>query len=97
MAPKPEYRWCVYILQSTSTTSLYTGISSDVVRRVQAHNSNKGAKFTRGKGPWKVAYMQGPLKKGDALRRELEIKAMTRAKKLELLREDFSLRLAPQD
>jgi len=85
MAPKPEYRWCVYILQSTSTTSLYTGITTDPIKRVAAHNSGKGAKFTRGKGPWKVAYMHGPLTQGDALRMELEIKKLSREAKLKLI------------
>ena len=54
--------------------TLYTGISKDIDRRINLHNSGKGAKFTRGRGLWQLTYSEGPFEHGDALRREMEIK-----------------------
>ena len=48
-------RWCVYILRCKGG-SLYTGISNDVKKRVKAHNSGKGAKYTKMNGPVKLIY-----------------------------------------
>ena len=63
----------VYIIKNKKNI-LYTGITKDIVRRINEHNIGKGAKFTRGRGPWKLIYTEGPLKHGDAIRREIEIK-----------------------
>jgi len=63
----------VYIIQNKKNT-LYTGITKDIARRIDEHNNGKGAKFTRGRGPWKLTYKEGPFLHGDALRRENEIK-----------------------
>ena len=46
----------------------------DIDRRINEHNSGKGAKFTRGRGLWQLTYSEGPFEQGDALRREMEIK-----------------------
>lgn len=79
-----EKQWYVYILRCRDHT-LYTGITDDVTRRLEQHNSGKGAKYTRGRGPVELIYQETLPTKGDALRRELAIKAMTRAQKLELI------------
>lgn len=63
----------VYVLRNGAGT-LYTGIAKDVEARLGAHNSGKGARFTRGRGPWAVAHVEGPLAHGDALRREAALK-----------------------
>ena len=63
----------VYVIKNPANT-LYTGIAKDIERRINEHNSGKGAKFTRGRGPWQQAYSEGPFKHGDALRREIEMK-----------------------
>ncbi|MFN4282663.1 MAG: GIY-YIG nuclease family protein [Alphaproteobacteria bacterium] len=63
----------VYVLRNGGGT-LYTGIAKDVDARCDAHNTGKGARFTRGRGPWSVAHVEGPLAHGDALRREAALK-----------------------
>jgi putative endonuclease len=76
-------RWIVYILECADDT-LYTGITNDMPRRLAAHESGKGAKYTRGRGPYKILHIETLASRGEALRREAEIKAMPRADKLEL-------------
>ncbi len=67
--------WYVYVIVNASRIA-YTGIAADVTARLAQHNGEKrgGAKFTRGRGPWRVAHVEGPMTKGDALRREAAIK-----------------------
>lgn len=76
--------YVVYILRCKDD-SLYTGITTNLERRVAVHNSGKGAKYTRGRTPVTPVYWETQPDKGAALRRELEIKALTRAEKLELI------------
>ncbi len=78
--------WYVYILRC-GDGSLYTGITTDVERRLQMHSSGKGAKYTRGRGPLTVVYREQCADHGAALRRELEIKAMTREEKTDMIQE----------
>ena len=73
-----------YILRCRDGT-LYTGTSSDVDRRAAVHNSGKGAKYTRGRGPVEVVYREECADKPAALRREYAIKRLTRAEKLALI------------
>lgn len=87
-----EKQWVVYILQC-GDGSLYTGITDDLSRRLKAHRAGRGAKYTRGRGPLILRYLQRCEDQGAALRREYQIKTMTRAKKLKLCegcREDLS-------
>lgn len=65
--------------------SLYTGITTDVVRRLEEHRSGNGAKYTRGRLPLELVYEEECLNKSSALKRELEIKAMSRVEKLKLI------------
>ena len=65
--------------------SLYTGITTDVARRLAAHQSGKGAKYTRGRGPLTLVYQEELPDKPSALRRELAVKALTREEKLALI------------
>lgn len=74
----------VYILRCADGT-LYTGITDDVERRVAAHNSGKGAKYTRGRGPVEPVYREACPDKPSALRREAAIKRLRRAEKLGLI------------
>jgi putative endonuclease len=64
--------------------SLYTGVSDDVAARLSLHNSGRGAKYTRGRGPLRLCYLEPLSGKGEALRREMEIKALRRSDKLKL-------------
>lgn len=79
-----EQNWNVYILRC-GDGSLYTGISTDVQRRLAEHRSGKGAKYTRSRGPLELVYQEECPDKSAALRRELEIKALPRAEKLKLI------------
>ena len=78
-------KWTVYILRCADNT-LYTGITDDVDRRIALHNDGKGAKYTRGRGPVSICYQEYCEDKGQALRREYEIKAMSREQKLSLIK-----------
>ncbi len=76
--------WSVYILQC-GDGSLYTGIARDVQARLNCHQSGKGAKYTRGRGPLNLVYTENCPGKSAALKRELAIKALSREEKLKLI------------
>lgn len=78
--------WYLYILRC-GDGSLYTGITTDVYRRLAAHRQGKGAKYTRGRGPLELAYQESCGSHSDALRRELAVKALPRAEKERLIQE----------
>ncbi|MBR6444680.1 MAG: GIY-YIG nuclease family protein [Firmicutes bacterium] len=73
----------VYIVEC-SDGSLYTGWTTDVAKRVEAHNSGKGAKYTRSRRPVKLVHYEEFPTKEKALRREAQIKKLTPAKKRQL-------------
>lgn len=74
----------VYIVRCNDDT-LYTGISDNVERRVESHNSKKGAKYTSGRRPVTIVYREECADRSAALKRELAIKKMTRSAKLKLI------------
>lgn len=76
--------WFVYIVEC-SDKSLYTGITSNLERRMTAHASGKGAKYTKHRGPLTLRYTESMDSKGAALRREAAIKALDRTAKLNLI------------
>ena len=78
-------KYFVYILKCADDT-LYTGITNDLENRIESHNSGKGAKYTRGRIPVVLAYKELCGDRASALRREFEIKKLTRAEKLKLIR-----------
>lgn len=78
-----EKQWVLYILQCRDA-SLYTGITDDLQRRLAAHRNGKGAKYTRGRGPLVLRYTEICADHSAALRREYEIKKLTRQQKLQL-------------
>ena len=75
-----ENTWKLYILRCADNT-LYTGITTDVDKRFRTHSSGKGAKYTRGRGPLELVYREKCGDHSTALKRELEIKALTREEK----------------
>lgn len=81
-----EKAWYLYILRCKDGT-LYTGITTDTERRLEAHNSGKGAKYTRGRGPVEMVYREVCPDHSAALKRELEIKGLTRQEKEKLIAE----------
>ncbi len=74
----------IYIVEC-SDGSLYTGYTTDLERRMKAHNSNKGAKYTRGRTPVSLLYYEEYDNKGEAMKREIDIKKLRREKKLLLI------------
>lgn len=75
---------CFVYMLACGDGTLYTGWTPDLARRLQAHRTGKGAKYTRGRGPLTLAYTQCFATKSEALRREAQLKALTRAEKLAL-------------
>ena len=73
-----------YILRCADG-SLYTGWTNNLEKRIEQHNSGKGAKYTKGRRPVKLAYYEEFDTKEEAMRRECEIKRMTREKKILLI------------
>ena len=77
-----------YIVECADGT-LYTGWTTNVQKRVKAHNEEKsGAKYTKAKRPVKFVYYEGYETKEEAMRREYAIKQLTRKQKLELIHLD---------
>ena len=76
--------WIVYILRC-SDGSYYTGITNDILRRVQQHNAGKGAKYTKGRGPVELVYQEGHPNRSSSSRREAEIKKLTKEQKETLI------------
>ncbi len=74
----------VYILKCHDGT-LYTGSTNDLQKRLETHNLGKGAKYTRGRLPVKLVYSESFTTKGEALKREAQIKHFSRNQKLSLL------------
>ena len=79
--------WFLYIIQCSDTT-LYTGITTDISRRLKEHNSRKGAFYTQNKTPVKLVYQECMPGQSEARRREAAIKQLTRKEKLELVRRE---------
>lgn len=77
--------WSVYIVRC-GDDSLYTGIAKDVRARLEAHNSGRGAAYTRSHLPVKLVYRENGLSRSAALTREARIKALERAAKLSLIK-----------
>lgn len=80
---KTEKAWTLYILECGDGT-LYTGVTDNLERRIHAHRTGKGAKYTRGRTPLTVRYLECCQDYSHALRRELQIKRLPRSEKLRL-------------
>ena len=78
-----------YMLRCKDGT-LYTGWTTDLEKRVQAHNDGKGAKYTKSRTPVSLVYVEVFETKQEALRRESAIKKMSRSDKLKLIQENKS-------
>ena len=77
-------RWSVYILLC-GDNSLYTGISNDVLKRLEKHRNGTGAKYTRGRGELKLVYLKEIGDKSSALKEEYRIKQLSKKQKLRLI------------
>lgn len=77
-------QWQLYIVR-TAKGSLYTGITTDVVRRVAQHQSGRGARALRGKGPLDLVFHCDAGDRASASRLEYQVKQLTRQQKLLLV------------
>ena len=77
--------WNVYMVRCSDGT-LYTGITNDLEKRIEAHNSGKdGARYTRSRRPVTLVYSEQVESKSAAARLEYQIKKLPRLKKKELV------------
>ena len=74
---------CAYILLCADGT-LYTGWTSDIEKRLAAHNAGRGAKYTRGRRPVTLLYSEACATKSEAMSREAAIKKLSHEEKLML-------------
>jgi predicted GIY-YIG superfamily endonuclease len=77
--------WFVYMLRCADS-SLYTGITNDLMRRCRQHNDGKASRYTRTRRPTKLVWQEVQPSRSSALKREAAIKAMTRRAKLAMIR-----------
>ena len=77
-----DKKWYIYIIRCSDDT-LYTGITTDVERRIKQHNEGSGAKYTRGRGPVALVKFFTRLTKGEALKLEYQIKQLSKEEKLD--------------
>ena len=76
-----ESQWYLYVLRCADGT-LYTGITTDVETRFAAHQSGKGAKYTRGRGPLELVHQEVCEDHSQALKREYAFKQLSREQKM---------------
>ena len=74
----------VYILKCQDNT-LYTGYTVDLKRRIETHNKGLGAKYTRGRLPVEIVYQEVFESKSEAIKREIDLKKLSRTEKLNLI------------
>lgn len=73
-----------YIIECADGT-LYVGWTTDLERRLRAHNAGQGGRYTRGRRPVRLAYFEEHSTRQEAQRREAVLRRMTRAMKLRLI------------
>ena len=76
--------WHVYIIECNDG-SFYTGITSDLDKRITAHNGGHGAKYTKSRRPVHLRYIEPASDRGQASQREHAIKSLRKSAKLELI------------
>lgn len=80
-----ENSWYVYILECSDET-LYTGITTDLERRVEEHNTSLlGAKYTRGRRPVKMVYFCSLSNKSEAQKEEYRIRNLSKSEKNKII------------
>lgn len=81
--------WFIYLIRCRNN-SLYTGITTDVERRFLEHESGKGAKYLRGKGPLKLVFYEEVGTKSDASKLEHLIKKLSKKEKESIIKEGIA-------
>jgi len=72
--------WSVYIILADDG-SLYTGVTTDIARRIEEHNSGKGARYTASRRPVRIVWQEEHADRSSAQRREAAIKSWSRSRK----------------
>jgi putative endonuclease len=91
-----NFEWHVYIIRCRDG-SLYTGIATDVARRLEEHKDNRGAKYLRGRGPLSLVFEHRVGTRGQALKVERHIKGLSRREKEKLILDGTGLNILPND
>lgn len=79
-APSGPADWSVYVVRCADN-SLYTGVAKSVEKRLKAHNTGRGAAYTRSRRPVRLHYREDGFTRSQALVREARVKALPRAEK----------------
>lgn len=79
-----------YMLECADGT-LYTGWTNDLEKRLASHNAGKGGKYTRARCPVRLVYAEEHAERAEAMRREVQIKRLTRSQKLALIGEEQNI------
>lgn len=82
--------WQVYIVRCADDT-LYTGITNDLEKRIQAHNEKRGARYTRSRLPVTLVYQEEADSRSTASQREIAIKKLTRTQKMALITDQLNI------
>ncbi len=85
MGSEPSRQYTVYLVRCADDT-LYTGYTTDIERRLRAHNEGKGAKYTKPRRPVELVYQESCDTLSAALKREYQIKQLSRSAKDALIR-----------
>ena len=91
MGGAKEQTWYLYILICRDRT-LYTGVTTDVDRRLEMHLKGTASKYTRSRRPVKLLHQEVCTSKGDALRKERAMKKLSRAEKEEYIRRPWTIK-----
>ena len=83
---KRHGQYYVYIVKCANET-YYTGYTSNIEKRIKAHNNNRGAKYLKGKQPIELVYAKPYAYYKNALKGEKEIKKLTRQQKANLIKD----------
>ena len=76
--------WLLYIIECVDG-SLYTGITTDLRKRINAHNDGSASRYTRAKRPVKLLYIENIATESEARKREAEVKKLSHIDKLKLV------------
>jgi len=89
MKDETKKHWYVYVLSCTDQT-LYTGVTTDLERRIDEHNNHArlGAKYTRARRPVNLVYYEEYENRADACKQEYRIKSLSRKDKERLIKQD---------
>lgn len=81
-----SYNWCCYLLLCSKDQSLYCGITNDLCKRLEAHETGKGAKYTKGRGPFRLVAVRTSITRKGAATLEAMVKRQPKDKKITFMK-----------